>query len=77
MRVPILILRRTMALIDLHNELTRINSVPAPPLAATANRRPIEALGYTDEGREKTLTIAVLKALLDPIGEVKNMAVSW
>ena len=66
-----------MALIDLHKELVRAISV-VPIISSQSSRRPAEALTYTnDEYTEKELTTNVLKLLLDPIGEVKNMAVSW
>jgi hypothetical protein len=68
---------RTMALIDLHKELVRATSV-LPISSSQSSRRPTEALTYTsDDHTEKELTTNVLKLLVDPIGEVKNMAVSW
>lgn len=64
-----------MALIDIHNELLRATAVQLS--AAGGARRQVDLPTYADETTEKQLTVAVLKALLDPIGEVKNMAVSW
>lgn len=66
-----------MALIDLHKELARATTV-VPPSASQSTRRPTESLTYTtDDHVEKELTVNVLKLLVDPIGEVKNVAVSW
>ena len=66
-----------MALIDLHKELVRATSI-SPISSSQSVRRSAEPLLYTpDEHTEKELTSNVLKLLVDPIGEVKNMAVSW
>lgn len=70
---------RTMALMDLHKELSRqppsVNVAPAASSSSSRTRQ--EIVFIQDEHTERLLCDEVMKLLNDPISEVKNIAVNW
>lgn len=70
---------RTMALMDLHKELSRQPAavVVDPTTSASASRSRQEIVFIQDEAVERMLCDEVMKLLNDSNSEVKNVAVNW